>query len=149
MQLTIREANIGDADIIIDFQQKMAMETEGMRLDEAIIDPGVRSVFDNPSRGTYFVAEDNGNVVASLMITKEWSDWRNSDVWWFQSVYVIPEARRKGIFRAMYEFIKAKAISEGIPGLRLYVEKDNTRAQETYSSLGMDGRHYRMFEWMK
>ena len=149
MNITIRQATINDADIIIRFQQKMAMETEGISLDDNTIDCGVKSVFENPSRGRYYVAEAGGKLVASLMITTEWSDWRNSDIWWFQSVYVIPEARRKGIFRAMYEFIKARAISEGIPGLRLYVEKENRRAQDTYTKLGMDGVHYQMFEWMK
>jgi len=145
--MKIRPAAIDDAETIISFQQNMAMETEGMKLDNDIISAGVFAVFDDPSKGTYYVAEDNNNVVASLMITPEWSDWRNSNIWWFQSVYVLPEARRSGIFRKMYDFIKEEAIKQGIPGLRLYVEKDNLRAQQTYMAMGMDGEHYRFYEW--
>ena len=145
--MKIREAVKDDAPVIIGFQQAMAMETEGMQLDDATITPGVYAVFDDPARGTYYVAEDKGIVVASMMITPEWSDWRNSFVWWFQSVYVVPEYRRKGVFRAMYEFIRDRAIEAGIPGLRLYVELNNTRAMKTYEAMGMDGNHYRLYEW--
>lgn len=146
--MEIRKAIREDASTIIGFQQNMAMETEGMKLDDSIIGPGVRSVFDDPSKGIYFVAEENSNVIASLMMTYEWSDWRNSNIWWFQSVYVLPEYRRMGVFRKMYEYIKSLAQEQGIPGLRLYVEKDNLNAQKTYESLGMDGEHYRFYEWM-
>jgi GNAT superfamily N-acetyltransferase len=127
----------------------MAWETEQMTLAPEIINKGVNAVFDDKSRGQYWVAEENGNVIASLMITYEWSDWRNSNVWWFQSVYVLPEHRRKGIFRSMYERIKDEGEKEGIAGLRLYVETNNTVAQNTYEMLGMQSLHYRMFEWMK
>jgi GNAT superfamily N-acetyltransferase len=106
-------------------------------------------VFSNSSLGTYWIAEVNGTVVASLLITNEWSDWRNSNVWWFQSVYVLPEFRRQGIFRLMYEHIRSEAEKLGIPGLRLYVEINNLRAQQTYEALGMKCEHYTMYEWMK
>ena len=147
--MEIRPAIREDADTIISFQQKMAMETEGMELDDSIIGPGVRSVFDDLAKGTYYVAEDNSNVIASLMITSEWSDWRNSHIWWFQSVYVLPEARRGGVFRKMCDFVKQEAMKQGISGLRLYVEKDNVRAQQTYEAMDMDGEHYKLYEWFK
>lgn len=147
--LTIRKATPSDAEIIISFQQKMAWETEQMTLAQDIISKGVKAVFDNPSRGQYWVAENNGIVVSSLLITYEWSDWRNCNVWWFQSVYVLPEYRRTGIFRAMYNLIKNEGEKEGIAGLRLYVETNNIVAQNTYETLGMESLHYRMFEWLK
>jgi GNAT superfamily N-acetyltransferase len=95
------------------------------------------------------VAEGKGNIVASLLITYEWSDWRNTTVWWFQSVYVLPEFRRTGIFRSMYLHIKNEAYNGGIAGLRLYVETNNSKAQHTYEALGMKSHHYKMYEWMK
>lgn len=147
--MKIREAYRADAETIIAFQQNMAMETEGMELGYSTISGGVMAVFNDPSKGTYFVAESDNKVVASLLITPEWSDWRNSYIWWFQSVYVIAEQRRKGIFREMYAFIKEAAHKKNIPGLRLYVEKDNIKAQKTYEALGMNSRHYQLFEWMK
>jgi GNAT superfamily N-acetyltransferase len=147
--ITIRKAIPEDASVIIDFQQKMAWETEQMTLVPEIIKEGVNAVFDDSSRGMYWVAEDEGTVVASLLITFEWSDWRNCNVWWFQSVYVLPEFRRKGIFRSMYHHIKAEAEKNGVPGLRLYVETNNSAAQYTYEALGMSSLHYKMYEWMK
>ena len=146
--IRIRKATPADAPAIISFQQAMAMETEELELKTDIITPGVKAVFDDPAKGEYYVADDQGQVVASLMITYEWSDWRNANVWWFQSVYVIPEYRRKGIFRMMYEHVKTEGQKAGITGLRLYVESENIRAQKTYEAMGMDGSHYRMFEWM-
>lgn len=147
--ITIRKATPEDAAVIIDFQQKMAWETEQMTLVEEIIIKGVNAVFDDSSRGQYWVAEDSGLVAASLLITSEWSDWRNSSVWWFQSVYVLPEFRRTGIFRAMYQHIKNEADDHNISGLRLYVETNNLKAQHTYEALGMKSLHYKMYEWMK
>jgi len=147
--MIIRQATKEEAPTIIDFQQKMAWETEQMTLKPEIIDGGVNGVFSNPARGRYWVAEDNGKIVASLLITYEWSDWRNADVWWFQSVYVLPEWRRKGIFRMMYAHIKNEAENKGIAGLRLYVETNNSIAQNTYDALGMKCEHYRMYEWLK
>jgi GNAT superfamily N-acetyltransferase len=147
--LNIRKATPKDAPVIIDFQQKMAWETEKMTLVPDIISRGVKAVFSDRSRGQYWVAEEEGTVVASLLITYEWSDWRNTNVWWFQSVYVLPEFRRTGIFRSMYLFIKKEAEKECIAGLRLYVETNNLRAQDTYEALGMKSLHYKMYEWMK
>jgi ribosomal protein S18 acetylase RimI-like enzyme len=147
--ISIRKAEQEDAQVIIEFQQKMAWETEEMTLAADIIAKGVNAVFSNSVLGQYWVAEDDGKVVASLMITFEWSDWRNTNIWWIQSVYVLPSFRRTGIFRSMYLHIQKEAEKDGVAGLRLYVETNNTRAQKTYESLGMKNEHYIMFEWMK
>ena len=147
--LFIRKAKPGDADTIIDFQEKMAWETEQITLPGETVTKGVHAVFSKPELGQYWIAEEEGLVVASLLITYEWSDWRNTNVWWFQSVYVIPSYRRKGIFRSMYLQIRAEAEKTGVAGLRLYVETNNSRAQKTYESLGMTRDHYAMYEWMK
>jgi GNAT superfamily N-acetyltransferase len=147
--INIRRALPEDTQKIISFQLAMAMETEGLKLDERILGRGVKAVFDDPSKGEYFVAENEGSVIASLLITYEWSDWRNSNVWWFQSVYVIPEYRRNGIFRMMYQFIKNEALIQGIAGLRLYVETNNLAARNTYEAMGMTSEHYTMYEWLR
>jgi GNAT superfamily N-acetyltransferase len=147
--IIIRKATPEDAAAIIDFQQKMAWETEQMHLIPEIISKGVNAVFTNPSRGQYWVAEEKNVVIASLLITYEWSDWRNTNVWWFQSVYVLPEFRRTGIFRSMYSQIKNEADKENVAGLRLYVETNNKGAQNTYEALGMESLHYKMYEWLK
>lgn len=147
--LFIREARIIDADKIIGFQKKMAKETEDMSLDHEVINQGVYAVFADPARGKYYVAEDNGEVIGSLLITNEWSDWRNSFVWWFQSVYIEKSYRRRGIFKMMYNHIKENAIRNGVAGLRLYVEVENTTAQKTYEAMGMSSSHYKMYEWLK
>jgi GNAT superfamily N-acetyltransferase len=147
--ISIRKATSSDASPIIDFQLKMAWETEQMTLRQETVTKGVNAVFADSSRGQYYVADADGQVVASLLITYEWSDWRNCNVWWFQSVYVLPEFRRQGIFRKMYTFIKDQAIEQGIAGLRLYVETRNTRARKTYESLGMNSEHYSFYEWMR
>ena len=147
--ISIRKAIPKDAPAIIDFQQKMAWETERITLKQDIITKGVHAVFGNPSHGQYYIAEWDGVVVASLLITFEWSDWRNADVWWFQSVYVLPAFRRKNVFRSMYSFVKNEAEKPGVAALRLYVESNNTKAQKTYEALGMNSEHYKMYEWLK
>jgi len=147
--INIRKATLSDAPAIIDFQLKMAWETEDMHLDPETVKEGANAVFEDHSRGQYYVADDDGKVVASLLITYEWSDWRNCNVWWFQSVYVVPEYRRKGIFRRMYNYIRHLAEEQDIAGLRLYVETKNTRAQKTYEALGMSSEHYSFYEWMR
>jgi GNAT superfamily N-acetyltransferase len=147
--IIIRKAAPEDATVIIEFQQKMAWETEQFMLAPELVTRGVNEVFANASHGEYWVAEDDGIVIASLLITFEWSDWRNKNVWWFQSVYVLPSYRRTGIFRSMYLHIKAEAEKQSVAGLRLYVETNNSVAQKTYESLGMKSEHYRMYEWLK
>ena len=148
-KLFIREARIIDAEKIISFQKKMAVETENMKLENDTIHQGVHAVFADPHKGVYYVAEYNNEVIGSLLITYEWSDWRNSFVWWIQSVYILPGHRRKGYFKEMYKHVRETALQNGVAGLRLYVEKDNTAAQKTYEALGMTGDHYRMYEWLK
>jgi len=147
--IVIRQAERSDAPSIIEFQKQMAMETENLRLEEEKISGGVYAVFDNPSRGRYFVAAEDEKVVASLLITPEWSDWRNTEIWWFQSVYVLPGYRRKGIFRKMYSYIRELAIEENMAGLRLYVETNNIAARKTYEALGMNSEHYTLYEWLR
>ena len=128
----------------------MAWETEELKLDVETLTKGVEAVFEDDKKGRYIMAESDGKVIASMMLTPEWSDWRNTNFLWIQSVYVIPEFRQKGVFREMYGF--AKQIVEGSPaysGLRLYVEVNNSTAQKVYIHTGMDGEHYKMFEWEK
>jgi GNAT superfamily N-acetyltransferase len=147
--ILIRKAIPSDVSSIVDFQLKMAWETENIKLIPEIVTNGVEAVFNNQSKGQYFVAESDGKVVASLLITYEWSDWRNCNVWWFQSVFVMPELRRNGIFRKMYNYIKKLAEEQDIAGLRLYVETRNSGAQKTYEALGMNSEHYAFYEWMR
>jgi GNAT superfamily N-acetyltransferase len=145
-----REARPPDRDAIVDFQLAMARETEDVALDRGICSKGVEAVFGDPSLGRYFVAEDGGAIAGSLLITYEWSDWRNGVVWWIQSVYVTPEMRRQRVYAGLYEYVKSFA--EGDPhvrGIRLYVDRRNGSAQQVYSRLGMNGEHYQVFEWMK
>ena len=147
--MNIREARRQDAPNIVDFQLKMALETEGLHLDAPTVQKGVAAVFEDAAKGAYYVAEADGQVIASLMITREWSDWRHGWVWWFQSVYVLPEFRKQGVFAAMYQHIKSRVIhSEDVRGLRLYVDKRNLPAQGVYTRQGMNGSHYLTYEWM-
>lgn len=147
----IRIANEEDHFTIVDFQMMMAKETEGLELDRETVELGVMHILRNPQKGRYLVTVLDGKIVASLMLTPEWSDWRNRCVLWFQSVYVVPEARGKGIFKRMYEHVKQHIVmaDEQNAGLRLYVDASNTNAIEVYNKVGMDGEHYRVFEWMK
>ncbi len=150
MNLEIRRAYQTDEEIIIEFNKAMAFETEEMLLQHNIISEGVRNMIENPSLGFYIVAESDNQIIGSLMITTEWSDWRNGIFWWIQSVYVLPEHRRHGVYRNMYKFIKYLAESNPeICGFRLYVEKQNIIAQDTYKALGMEETHYRLFEELK
>jgi ribosomal protein S18 acetylase RimI-like enzyme len=145
-----RDAVPADASAIIEFQIAMARETEDLDLERETLTRGVDAVFANPALGRYFVAESDGTVVGSLMITYEWSDWRNGNVWWIQSVYVPPAHRRRGIYAGLYQHVRAMVEAEpAIRGIRLYVDNRNKPAQEVYARLGMEGEHYRVFEWMK
>jgi GNAT superfamily N-acetyltransferase len=149
-EVRYREGAPADATAIIDFQLAMALETEEVTLERDITTHGVHAVFADPSLGRYFIAEADGRPVASLMITYEWSDWRNGVVWWIQSVYVVPEFRRRGVYAGLYQHVKAMVDAEpAIRGIRLYVDDRNKSAQEVYTRLGMNGEHYKVFEWMK
>lgn len=145
-----RDAKPADAPAIVDFQIAMAQETEDFALDRATCTRGVDAVFRDRTLGRYFVGEEEGKVVASLMITPEWSDWRNGVVWWIQSVYVVPAFRRRGVYAGLYDHVQRIAHGDAnVKGIRLYVDKRNTRAQEVYRRMGMNGDHYQVFEWMK
>jgi len=146
----IRQAVPADGSTLVEFQLRMAEETEGVALDRAVVTEGVKGVFSDPARGQYVVAEDGGRVVGSLLLTTEWSDWRNGTFLWIQSVYVLPAFRRQGVFSALYR--RARQLVEASPalrGLKLYVVKNNVRAQQTYQALGMKGGHFELFEWVK
>ena len=143
----IRKARREDAEVIAGFNQSMAMETEGRYLDDAVIGPGVKGLLENPERGFYLIVEVGQLPVACLLVTYEWSDWRNGMFWWIQSVNVIKDFRRQGIYRRMYEHLKQMAETEGgICGFRLYAENENQRAHATYRAMGMDKCRYQMFE---
>ena len=149
--IKIKQAEKIHATLIADFQIKMAFESEALVLDKKIISKGVNAVFNDSSKGQYFVAKTEQNkIVASLLITYEWSDWRNTWMWWIQSVFVLPEYRRQGIFKLMYNYIKELVLlDDNIGGIRLYVEKENLKAKKTYNAVGMNGEHYQLFEWLK
>ena len=148
--VTYREAHVGDRAAIIDFQVAMALETEGVALDRPTVTRGVEAVFRDPSKGRYYVGVSGDDVVASLLITYEWSDWRDGLVWWIQSVYVVPQVRGQRVYAGLYAHIRELASADDhIKGIRLYVDERNTRAQAVYTRLGMTGEHYRVFEWMK
>ena len=150
MIFEIRVAMENDLDTIVEFNKAMALETENKILPHDKIYYGVKNILENPSLSFYIVADNDEKIIASLMITTEWSDWRNGLFWWIQSVYVIPEFRRKGVYRQMYSFIKTMANSvPEICGFRLYVEKENVTAQNTYKSLGMTETNYKLYEELK
>ena len=146
--LRIRRAISSDAPVIAAFNAAMARETEHLELDPIRLLTGVEAVLADPAKGFYTVAESGGGqVVGQLMITFEWSDWRNGNFWWIQSVYVDAPARGTGVYKRLYEHIRHAAAEAGnVCGLRLYVERDNTRAQEVYRRQGMQATAYRMFE---
>jgi ribosomal protein S18 acetylase RimI-like enzyme len=141
----VRSATAADIDVIVQFNLAMAVETEAKTLDPSVLGAGVAAVFAEPRRGFYLIAERAGEVAGCLLITYEWSDWRNGDWWWLQSVYVHPEHRRGGVFRALYAQVERLAAARDAFGIRLYVEQDNRRAQETYIALGMHEEQYRMY----
>jgi ribosomal protein S18 acetylase RimI-like enzyme len=143
----VRAAEPGDRDVLVDFARAMARETEDKDLDVATLRAGVAGLLADPARGRIFVVEVGGRVVASLMLTREWSEWRNGEFWWIQSVYVAPGERRRGHYRRLHEHVRALAASTpSVCGIRLYVEVENRTAQATYRALGMEEAHYRIFE---
>ncbi|MBS0558082.1 MAG: GNAT family N-acetyltransferase [Proteobacteria bacterium] len=145
-QIRIRAARVDDVEALATFNAAMAMETEGKSLAAATLRLGVARVLAEPARGFYLIAECADAVAGCLMVTYEWSDWRNGDWWWLQSVYVAPEHRRRGVFRALYAQIERRALENAdVVGIRLYVERDNLRAQRTYAALGMAEEGYRMY----
>jgi GNAT superfamily N-acetyltransferase len=147
--MTIREATPSDIPSIIDFQLKMALETEKFTLDIGILTHGVHKLFKDPAKGKYYMAEVKGETVGCLMTTFEWSDWRDGTVLWIQSVYVAETHRGQGIYKKMYGHIQDLVKSDPtLKGIRLYVDSGNHAARQIYENLGMDGGHYRLYEWM-
>ncbi|MYD76844.1 MAG: GNAT family N-acetyltransferase [Gammaproteobacteria bacterium] len=146
----IRRAESDDASVITEFNLGIALETENLKLRPETVRAGVAKLLDNPAFGFYLVAELDGQIVGSLMITTEWSDWRCGQFWWIQSVYVLPEFRKKGLYSRMYEKVKELARkNDNVYGFRLYVEKENFAAQAAYLKTGMRQTGYRMFEELK
>ncbi len=147
MDIAIRRASLPDAATVAGFNIAMALETEHLHLDANRAQHGVESLLADPARGFYILAEVGGVIAGQLMITYEWSDWRNGNFWWIQSVYVKPDCRGQGVYRRLYEWILDQARREGnVCGIRLYVEKDNERAQQVYERMGMQRAPYQVFE---
>ena len=145
--MQIRSATAADVETLVRFNAAMADETEDKALDQDVLRRGVTALLEDPLRGRYLLAEEDGATLGALAITLEWSDWRNGWFWWIQSVYVPPEARRRGVYRALYAKVLDEARAAGdVCGLRLYVERENAPAQETYASLGMSPAAYQMYE---
>ena len=154
--LRIRDAHLADAPLLAEWAAAMAWETEHKRLDARTVLAGVQTGIADPSRARYLVAMRDAPLagdevlsvpVGTLMLTREWSDWRNGEWWWIQSVYVPEVHRRQGVFAALYRHVEQQARDTGgVVGLRLYVERDNENAQRTYRALGMDDAGYRIFE---
>jgi len=146
--LVIRAAAPADLQVIVAANTALAQESERLALDRPTLTAGVAALLDGRAPGQYWVAEIDGRVVGQLLITFEWSDWRNRIVWWIQSVYVEPDVRQRGVFRALYEHARGAAMAAGAAGLRLYVATTNTRAQSVYAAVGMKGEHYKVLEDM-
>jgi len=147
MDTRIREAAPADLPVIADFNVRLARESEGLGLNVARVEAGVAAILRDPARGSYYVAEVAGAVAGQLMITYEWSDWRNGNIWWIQSVYVKPEFRRAGVFRALFNHVQSLARArKDVCSLRLYVHAENTRASQSYERLGMTRTQYEVFE---
>jgi GNAT superfamily N-acetyltransferase len=146
MTIHVRRATVADLDQVIEFNRLLAEESEGKALDLSKLRPGVAAALADEHKGLYFLAEDDGKALGQMGVTYEWSDWRNGWFWWLQSVYVRPEARRRGIFRITFEHIVRTARDSGVIGLRLYVENDNTIAHQTYERMGYEWTGYRVME---
>ncbi len=147
--IKVRIAERKDIETIAELNLAMAWETESKRLSPVVLTQGIRAVFDNPIHGFYVVTECDGQVVGCLLITFEWSDWRNGLFWWIQSLYVRPAFRRCGVFRRLHDFIKAEALRRPeLCGLRLYVEQSNHGAQSAYRQIGMKCSTYQLYEEM-
>lgn len=148
MSITVRAAASGDVDRIVRYNRAMARETEDRELDPGVVRAGVEALLADPRRGTYWIAERDGEVAGQALVTTEWSDWRNAEIWWIQSVYVEPGHRRGGVYRALHRHVRERAREEGAAGLRLYVDRGNRRARSVYAELGMEEARYVMYEEM-
>ena len=142
----VREAEFIDLATLVRFNAEMAMETEALELEELRLVPGVQAVLSDTGKGQYYVAENEEIPVGQTLVTLEWSDWRNGYWWWLQSVYVLPDWRRKGVLRMLYNYIEEQARAAGAVGLRLYVDKENETARKAYTLLGMEASRYSLYE---
>ena len=146
----LRLATPADAAVLTEFNSAMALETERKDLLPDVISAGVHGLLGSAAAGFYVVAEEDDRILGSLLITKEWSDWRNGSFWWIQSVYVRPEWRRKGVYKRLYRHVQELAAQDpAVCGFRLYVERENRLAQDTYRALGMEETRYLVFEQLK
>lgn len=146
INFVVSRGEVCDIDSIVQFQAEMAMESEGCVLNKEKVTKGVTAAMLDDSKGIYWVAKYEGRTIGSLMITREWSDWNNEWYWWIQSVYVTPEYRKQGVYKAMYQKVKDAAKENNVSQIRLYADKTNLSAQKAYQSLGMHKSHYLMFE---
>ncbi|MFB6240308.1 MAG: GNAT family N-acetyltransferase [Gemmatimonadota bacterium] len=144
--MEIRDADIDDRETIVRFNRALARETEDRELDEDTLRAGVNALLSDPARGRYYLAEEEGEAIGQLLVTTEWSDWRNGEIWWIQSVYVAPDHRRRGVYRALHEHVRRRARETGAVGLRLYVDRKNRAARRGYEELGMERARYAMYE---
>jgi GNAT superfamily N-acetyltransferase len=146
-ELSVRIAERKDSEMLAKFNTAMAWETERKKLNPATVAEGVQRLLENSQHGFYLVAEAADQIVGSLMVTYEWSDWRCGQFWWIQSVYVEPDHRRRGVFTKLYQFLKEKASRDSaVCGFRLYAQDTNRTAQNTYASAGMKQTSYRVYE---
>jgi GNAT superfamily N-acetyltransferase len=145
MPFSVRPATLADAPAIAEFNRRLAIETENKVLDAATLGAGVAAILADANKGRYFVADDGEEVIGQMMITYEWSDWRNGWIWWLQSVYVRADCRRTGVFRALFGEVESQAKRAGdVVSIRLYVENENATAQKTYRDLGFAEMHFRL-----
>ena len=148
--MEVRKARREEIELIANFQVLMAKETENLTLQKKTVCKGVKALFEHPERGEYIVALRDGEVVGCLLLLPEWSDWRCGTVLWIHSVYVVKKARRQGVYTLLYEHVKNRVAQDPeLKGIRLYVDESNKKAQSTYEALGMNGNHYRLYEWLK
>jgi GNAT superfamily N-acetyltransferase len=149
----VRPALPEEAPTLIDFQLRLARESEGLELDPEVLARGIQAIFADPAKGRYWVAvaaAGPGRIAGCLLTTSEWSDWRNGTILWVQSVYVLPEERGRGVYRSLYENLKRTVLdSPDLAGIRLYVDRRNETAQQAYERLGMSREHYDLYEWLK
>ncbi|MEJ7643032.1 MAG: GNAT family N-acetyltransferase [Chryseolinea sp.] len=148
--ITVEKASIKHIGDLVNFQQRLAQETEEVILSAEVLHTGLTAMFDDPSKGVYYVALSGEEVVGCHMTTTEWSEWKNGTVLWIQSLYVVEPYRKFGVFKAMFRNLTDMVNNNSnFIGIRLYVDKSNTRAMKVYESMGMDGSHYTVYEWMK
>ncbi|MDD2538792.1 MAG: GNAT family N-acetyltransferase [Bacteroidales bacterium] len=147
--MVIRKATKEDAAVLAQNQVRMALESENIVLEYPMVKKGTDAYLADENRGTAYIAEIDGKIAGSLLITKEWSDWRNAWIWWIQSVYTVPEFRRRGVYKALYRYLQDLVHrSDDVIGIRLYVARNNAKARETYRKLGMTDEHYITYEWL-